>query len=217
MPKSEFPKVEYVDVLTTRQLRDKAAKNPRRNEADVCEIDHVMLDKSFWDLYQADELDFILCSHVLEHVPDFVGYLRDVENVIRPGGRVVIAYPDRRYTYDLLRTPTSLEALVGRFNRKVTRPEPDVVYDALIHHRCAYTGRIWAGIEPMYDGPSFTKKVALKRSKEAETTYIDVHCNIFTDEEFVKMIKLLNEKELISLTVKNLLKHDDHCLSFLSC
>lgn len=206
LPKSDFPRVEYADVFTTDQLREKAKKNPRRKRADVCEVDHVMLDKSFSDLFSPNELDFILCSHVLEHVPDFVGYLRDVENVIRPGGRMVIAYPDRRYTFDLLRAPSSFEALVDRFNRKVTRPDPAVVYDYLIHHRRVYTGRIWSGVEPMHDGPSFTEEHALKRMKEAETTYVDAHCNIFTDTEFADMITLLNKKGLISLTVKKMIK-----------
>lgn len=206
LPKDDFPRVEYADVFTTDQLRERARNNPRRKRSDVCEVDHVMLDKSFSDLFSANELDFILCSHVLEHVPDFLGYLRDVENVLRPGGRMIIAYPDRRYTFDLLRAPSSFEALVDRFNRKVTRPDPDVVYDYLINHRRVYTGRIWSGIEPKHDGPSFSEEFALKRMKEAETTYVDAHCNIFTDTEFVDMIKTLNQEGLVSLKVNRLIK-----------
>ncbi len=44
---------------------------------------------------QSERFDLILCSHVLEHIPDDRGALRQLRRVLRPGGAAVIQVPLR--------------------------------------------------------------------------------------------------------------------------
>jgi SAM-dependent methyltransferase len=37
--------------------------------------------------------DVVICSEVLEHLPDYRGALREIERVLRPGGRLCISVP----------------------------------------------------------------------------------------------------------------------------
>ncbi|MEE4280052.1 MAG: class I SAM-dependent methyltransferase [Halieaceae bacterium] len=37
--------------------------------------------------------DTVICSEVLEHLPDYAGALREIERVLRPGGRLCISVP----------------------------------------------------------------------------------------------------------------------------
>lgn len=57
-------------------------------------------------------IDAILASRVIEHVPDPVGFLQSVEQLLAPGGRLVLAVPDMRSCFDLLRAPATTGALV---------------------------------------------------------------------------------------------------------
>jgi SAM-dependent methyltransferase len=40
-----------------------------------------------------ETFDLVLCSHVLEHVPDDRAAMRELRRVVRPGGRVIIQVP----------------------------------------------------------------------------------------------------------------------------
>jgi ubiquinone/menaquinone biosynthesis C-methylase UbiE len=47
--------------------------------------------------------DAILCSHVLEHVPDDAAAMRELHRVLKPGGWVIVMVPldtDRSDTYE---------------------------------------------------------------------------------------------------------------------
>jgi predicted SAM-dependent methyltransferase len=62
----------------------------------------------------ADEsLDFVIANHVLEHLEDPIGALKNALRVIRPGGILLLTLPDGRHTFDSARPPTTVEHLVA--------------------------------------------------------------------------------------------------------
>jgi SAM-dependent methyltransferase len=64
--------------------------------------------------------DFVICSHVLEHVAEPIGLVADVHRVLRPGGIALILLPDRHRTFDRNRAPTTLNHLIAEFQAGVT-------------------------------------------------------------------------------------------------
>jgi SAM-dependent methyltransferase len=60
-----------------------------------------------------NSLDFVISGHVLEHLPDPVGAIREGCRVIRPDGVFLIAVPDMRHTSDCDRPETSIEHLLA--------------------------------------------------------------------------------------------------------
>lgn len=64
--------------------------------------------------------DFVICSHVLEHLAEPLGFLGEIYRVLRPGGTALILLPDRRRTFDRSRPPTPLEHLIDEHRRGVT-------------------------------------------------------------------------------------------------
>jgi len=63
--------------------------------------------------------DFVIASHVLEHLAEPIGFLREIHRVLRPGGVALILLPDRHQTRDRHRPPTSLSHLVDEYEAGV--------------------------------------------------------------------------------------------------
>jgi SAM-dependent methyltransferase len=75
--------------------------------------------------------DYVIASHVLEHLADPLGQLAEIHRVLRPGGVALILLPDRRQTFDRDRDPTPLEHLVEDHRRGVTTVGDDHIEDFL--------------------------------------------------------------------------------------
>jgi SAM-dependent methyltransferase len=55
--------------------------------------------------------DFVIANHFLEHSEDPIGALLNMFRVLRSGGILYLAVPDKRFTFDLKRPTTPLEHL----------------------------------------------------------------------------------------------------------
>ena len=73
--------------------------------------------------------DFVVCSHVLEHMAEPIGLLHEIHRVLRPGGVVLLLLPDRHRTFDYNRDPTSLAHLVAEYEAGVTEIDDDHVIE----------------------------------------------------------------------------------------
>jgi SAM-dependent methyltransferase len=64
------------------------------SEAEVCRDRG--LDVQVWNIEEApwQQFDLVTVSHVLEHVPDIHGFLRNLYRWVKPGGRLYVEVPD---------------------------------------------------------------------------------------------------------------------------
>lgn len=86
-------------------------------------------------------LDYVIASHVLEHVPNPVAALAEWVRVVRPGGIVYLVVPDRRVTWDHPRAPTPVAHLLEDYTRGTTACDPTHI-DEFAH------GVDWAQFNP---------------------------------------------------------------------
>lgn len=100
--------VRYVDRLPEAELRK------HYPELDGQALAPVSILGSAEDLsaFEDDSLDFVIANHLLEHLEYPIRGLKEFHRVLKPGGLVYMALPDKRQTFDRDRPPTSTEHLL---------------------------------------------------------------------------------------------------------
>ncbi|MFN4158837.1 MAG: methyltransferase domain-containing protein [Gemmobacter sp.] len=189
--RTDYPNILYVDVKDTETLIHNARVNPRRDPARVVKVDYVLHDRPLDAVVPPASLDFVFCSHVLEHVPDLVGHLKSVARILKSGGLFLVAYPDRRFTFDIMRPATTLDQLRDRHARGVKKPDPETVEEQFAANRTVRVGRLWQGLPDAIGPPNFTPEHARWMAERAQREYIDVHCNVFSDAELGETLQTL--------------------------
>jgi SAM-dependent methyltransferase len=76
--------------------------------------------------------DFVIASHVLEHLANPLAMLVDIHRVLRSGGLLVLLIPDRHKTFDRDRVPTPLTHLIDEYRRDVREVDDAHIVDFLI-------------------------------------------------------------------------------------
>ena len=64
-----------------------------------------------------EKFDYVVASHVLEHMQDIIGFFQDISGIMKPGGKLCIIYPDKRYCFDHFRESASFRDAYDVFTR----------------------------------------------------------------------------------------------------
>jgi len=185
--------VRYVDFAPREVLAKKYKDDPNVDIELIPEIDIVTNGMPISQFVEPGSLDFIIASHVLEHVPDLVGWLSENLSLLRPGGRIGVAFPDRRYCFDLGRNRTILSDLVAAHLEARTRPSFAQICDHIMNVRKVNPVSIWAGSTTKDNAPFMHdngQALQILGNLLQRDDYIDVHCWKFAD---VEMQSMLNE------------------------
>jgi hypothetical protein len=101
--------VRYVDRMPLEGLREHYPELSDRTLVAPDVIDDGERLSSFAD----GSVDFIVANHFIEHCQDPIGTIDRHLQVVRVGGALYLAVPDKRRTFDVGRPVTSLEHLVA--------------------------------------------------------------------------------------------------------
>ncbi|MCJ2112978.1 class I SAM-dependent methyltransferase [Methylobacterium sp. E-025] len=192
--------VYYADHCSTEDLRNKYANDPNVNVADIAEVDVDLTQMKFRDFASTHgPLDAVVASHVIEHIPDLISWLKDIHDALVPGGVLALVVPDKRFTFDLHRRETPLWRIEDDYEQRRTRPGLPVVLDhfcnvANVHqHTLWLEYRLGAEILPAHGNPSAFDPSHLIQAWHAGH-YIDTHCLVVTPWRFVEIIGALSAK-----------------------
>lgn len=213
--------VHYLDVRDQAGLRAYYAHDPNVVLEDIPEIDAWLVrEDGTVSLSEAvaggAPYDWVFASHVIEHVPDLVGWLREISLVTSPEAQLALAIPDRRYCFDRLRPPTTVGQLVAAHESGFTAPDVRAVYDHFSAHVTVRTGELHRGARPpgreeRAYGPDWAHR-ALERVRAGE--YVDAHVWLFTPSTLVEQIAELRGIGLIDWYVETLRPTSPGALEF---
>ena len=117
---------------------EKYEADPSVNVDNIVPVDFLCRDGDLVAAIAEYKFDYVVASHVIEHVPNLLQFLQDVEKTLRPGGRLILIIPDKRFTFDLNRPITSFGSVLEKYCTNETKPSLSAVYDhfALANDKC---------------------------------------------------------------------------------
>lgn len=75
------------------------------------------------------QFDTLIASHVIEHMPDFIGFFTSAQKVLGADGLIVLAVPDKRYCFDFFQPVTTVGEFLAAHAEKRVRHSPRLAYD----------------------------------------------------------------------------------------
>jgi len=202
--KSKGFNVEIVDHLDANGLKEKY-KDHQVNLNNIEEVDYVVDGRPLDELIGKKEYyDWIIASHVVEHVPNLVGFLQQCEKLLKFGGRLSLIIPDKRYCFDFFNNTTSTGQLLQAYNQNLLRPSSGQVFDHFSNAAFVNGSGAWSSSttekKELVHNFEFAKKMYMEVINSF--TYIDVHCWRFTPISFRLIINDLQNLDLINLNIE---------------
>jgi predicted SAM-dependent methyltransferase len=191
-----------LDVFDARTLREKAINDRNVPSQMVSNIEEVDLLGPAHQLRELaverglNNIDFIISSHNFEHLPNPVSFLHSCSEVLRSGGLLSMAIPDKRACFDYFRPLSTLGSILAAYFEKHSRPSSTQIFEQQsLHSRyCSDTGDhigfsltddprhivAFQTVEDAYQG-----LCARRAASSCEgAPYEDVHCWTFTPNSF---------------------------------
>lgn len=171
LPVPHATRIVYSDLLTAEQI---AALYPGSRLPDI------VSDSESFPSIANETFDFVVANHVLEHLTDPIGALREWHRILKNDGLLMLALPDKRFTFDAPRARTPLAHLIED-HRSADPP----------HVRNRMHLDEWAThVEQLAEG-SAERKVWIE--KQLQSGYA-VHNHVWIAADLVELLEWMNRE-----------------------
>lgn len=192
-----------VDRLSTEELREQFAGDPNVCPDSIAKVDVVVRHGALAEALRQQggaEFDYAIASHVIEHIPDVIGWLSQLAELVRIDGHLLLVVPDKRYTFDYLRDLSTLPDLIDAWVRENRKPAPGQVFDystntAAVDKLAAWSGPLDPSTLTRFGTPSWALERAVQSCRA--DAYVDSHCWVFTPGSFLDLCAGLARLELL--------------------
>ena len=202
-PKRSGFRVETVDHMDRAGLIEKYTGHGVDTSL-IEEVDHVWQGQALSELIGQDaRYDWIIASHVIEHVPDLVGFLGECRKLLKADGTLSLAIPDKRYCFDYFRPlSTTGDALQAHVEKRNRHPAA-WVFDHFSSASALNGAITWVAgsrgdvkhLHSLDEARNF-----FELARQPDSPYIDIHAWRFTPSSFRLIIHELQQLGLIDLS-----------------
>jgi 2-polyprenyl-3-methyl-5-hydroxy-6-metoxy-1,4-benzoquinol methylase len=188
-PKKKGFKVKTLDHLSAEELRKKYQGHAVNLNA-IEEVDFIWSGEPLSQIVGHERFSWIIASHVIEHVPDFIAFLNECEILLDGKGCLSLAVPDKRYCFDHFREISSLAQIIDANREKRTMPSVGVAADYYLHvikkgGLIAFDSALKGNFEFIHD----LSEAKAAMDSISEGNYLDLHNWVFTPSSFRILIE----------------------------
>jgi predicted SAM-dependent methyltransferase len=189
-PRSKGWNTTIVDHASRDRLIEKYRGNP---DAEGCieDVDIILTGQdNLDDYFQSDaheSYDAVINSHVIEHMPNPIGFFISCSRMLNEVGTLRMAVPDKKRCFDYFRPFTSTGQLLEAHARRSVVHSQSAVFDAVAYAAFKDGLGAWA------DGAAYESMAFAHSLKEAKAwfdrsadknAYLDFHGWCFTPSSF---------------------------------
>lgn len=151
----------------------------------------------------------VVASHVIEHIPDFLTFVKSVTTLLAVDGKLALAVPDKRFCFDYFRPATMTSDVLQRHDSGGGRHSIKTAFETYFYGANAAKSIAWwnAPDGPVvlhHDWASSVAQIAAFRTA-GPNTFIDMHASAFTPCAFELIITELAVLGLCELTVERMI------------
>lgn len=190
-----WAKVTYVDEISTKDL---IKRYPYLKHHSLVHID-VVDDGQTLSNFKDNSQNFIIANHFLEHVIDPIKTIRNFYRVLKPGGIIYMAIPDKRFTFDKLRPTTPLARL------KNFHDNPKMAED----------GKWPMFLEAVKWAEGEKEDRITKRAKELFDQKFSIHFNIWRQHDVLDLLLYIMEYYKLDIDFESVIKNEHELLLIL--
>lgn len=202
--KREFGKVYYTDVRSTEELVQLAQQSPGRYPNNVASIDYVVSsEKPKISQVVNIKFDYVIASHVFEHLPNPIGWLQDIYQILNKQGYLFLAIPDKRFIFDVHRPLTTIGEIIEAYLSAKEKPSFKSVFDSIYYSVKIKSKEIHErGYYDEYNNFLYTERIKKenrliscyhKAQKFSKTEDYSCHCYCYTLELMLEIITQTNK------------------------
>jgi SAM-dependent methyltransferase len=190
----------YVDYTDTDSLSQRYANDPMVDITRIVDVDAIWGENTLIDAVKGQCVDYVVASHVVEHVPDLVAWLREIASILHPTGELRLIVPDKRFTFDYFRRESSLSDVLLSHVIGARIPQPHSILDFALNAADVDTATAWRRkirIGETRRGHTLEGALTLAKDAIERGIYHDVHCWTFTPASFALILRDLASAGLI--------------------
>ncbi len=196
--------IKFMDWSSTEELIQTLEDNPEKAKK-VVRVDYAIKDKNFAN-YIEEKFDLVIANHVVEHIPDLIRWLQNISQILNDEGSIFLAVPHKEYTFDKIRSITSLTQIIRNYLEDLKTPSVYQVFDHIYFRRPISVGSdVWNNnFQHLIDDKQFNsadEALQVAQRLIAQKGYVDAHCNVFSCESFIEICTELKLSGYINLEV----------------
>ena len=208
----EMGKIFYVDHATTDEIKQKCKVWSDIDVNKIENVDYIWGEINLKDIAKDNcPFDYVIASHVIEHVPDLIGWFKEVRSVLVSGGILSLAIPDKRFSFDYLRQISKPGEVLEAYTLKSRKPSVKQIFDAkseFVHRHKKY--KQFGFSENLVHEHTLKESWQIAKNAFDHNKYEDVHCWVFTEYSFVELLKTLAHLELFDFKISEFFKRSGH-------
>lgn len=229
-PKRDGYNCLVFDIFDAERLRKNLLNDPQINNTRLNDIEDVDIVGSSTEIFDSVKkigglgtFDYIISSHNFEHLPNPIKFLQGCQKVLKRGGMLSMAIPDKRTCFDYFRPLSTLGEWLSAYKQDRRFPTDEQVFDGNIYF-CSRqaNGKTFESFSQEEDPGSISTSRDIKKyyelfmsaDNENQKEYKDAHCWTFTESSFLLLILETNYLELTDFSIKEI-SHDIHSNEFI--
>ena len=193
--KKEDYNVFYADINSTEEVKSLYRQLPREVYEKIVNIDYV-IDGTYTNTFNETgvKFDYVVSSHVFEHIPNPIAYLLDVSNILEDNGKVCLLLPDKEFTFDHYRENSSFADMYDVYIRGEANNTPRLFLDVEFCRVDENDSiKYWDKTFSKYPNPNidFALEEYNNYIHDFENKHFYGHYWVFSDRSFLRILESL--------------------------